>query len=305
MPTVSIVIATYNMAHLIKETIFSCWSQLYDGKEIIVYDDASTDNTEEVIKQLGGSIRYIKADENAGVGAAFNAGIAASNGEIVVLMCADDLFTNQYVINDIVDCFDSDPSVGHVTRWYYQFVNGYPGPVRAWRGQDPILLANNPSGLAFRKKAIEGCSASNRMFVELTQLVSQVLEKGWVHKILPYDAIAVRVHQSTSTKPGYWKKRRVSSPVLDQVGLGAKEIATDFVSLIQIKRGFTINAVLEEIVNFVTIRPLNLLNPRFYLWSVVALLIPRSWATHLPAFYRHRIGRLITKEVKRCVTQSV
>jgi hypothetical protein len=137
------------------------------------------------------------------------------------------------------------------------------------------------------------------MFIELTQLVSQVLAKGHKYLILRYDAIAVRVHRSTSTQAGYWLKHRVSSPVLDQVGLGAKSIATDFVSLIQIKRGFKLSAVFEEIINFIKVKPTNLLRPTFWFWSIVALTIPRRLAVCLPEFYRHRIGRLLTKEVKR------
>jgi hypothetical protein len=202
-------------------------------------------------------------------------------------------------IMDVVRKFTVYPTLGHVSRWYFQFVNGHRGPVRAWRGDNAITLANNPSGLAFRASAIEGLSCSNHMFIETTKLVSDVIKAGWGHIVLPYDAIAVRVHASTSTKPGYWLKHRVSSPVLDQVSLGANSIATDYVSLIQIKRGFKLSAVFEEIANFIKVRPANVFSIRFWFWSAVAVLIPRSWAVHLPAFYRHRIGRLLTRKIER------
>jgi hypothetical protein len=214
-------------------------------------------------------------------------------------MCADDLFTNKQVISDMVKIFKEDPAIGHVSRWYYQFVSGYRGPVRAWRGQDPIILANNPSGLAFRRVYMTGCKMSNKMFIESSSLTSEVLAKGVKHRILPYDAIAVRVHGSTSTQAGYWLKRRVSSPVKDWYGIGGKDIAKDYVSFIQIKNGFTVEAVIEEIGNFIYLRPINLINPMFWFWAIVAVITPRFILRKLPAFYRHRIGRLITREIKR------
>ena len=298
---ISYCIATHNMKHTLHTTVSSILEQvkLNNTFEIVIYDDASTDGTNEIewFKDIP-TIKYIYNNTNVGVGEGFNRAISYAKGTFVMLMCADDFFADKMVTIDMLRCF-ADPTVGHVTRWYYQFVDGYRGAVRAWRGNNPMLLANNPSGLMFRRKALEGCSCSNKMFVETTHLVHSVLDKGWNWVILNYDAIAVRVHRSTSTQSGYWLKRRVSSPVLDQTELGAAEIATDFVSLIQIKRGFVLSAVIEEIANFVKVRPINLLSPRFWFWSIVALLIPRKWAVALPEFYRHRIGRLLTKRIER------
>jgi glycosyltransferase involved in cell wall biosynthesis len=296
---ISFCIATYNMKHTLADTVSSILGQILPnyGIEIIIYDDCSTDGTEYIpwIKTTP-EIKYIRGVRNVGVGEGFNRAIEAAKGDYVMLMCADDLFTSVLSVNYMMSMFDD--TVGHVSRYYYQFVDGYDGPVRAWRSKNPFVLANNPSGLLFRKEALSNCKCSNKMFVETTQLVRQVIDKGWGYRILKWDAVAVRVHKSTSTQAGYWMKRRVSSPVLDQTGLGAADIATDFVSLIQIKRGFKVSAVLEEIVNFVKVRPMNLLNIKFWFWSIVSLIIPRSLAIKLPEFYRHRIGRLFTREIE-------
>jgi glycosyltransferase involved in cell wall biosynthesis len=298
-PTVNVVIATHNMKSVILDTIMSILDQDYPNKRIIVYDDCSTDGTYELLKPLKW-LTVIRGKVNVGVGEAFNKGIERSTGKYVMLMCADDLFTNRKVISDMVAEFEKDEKVGYVTRWYYQFVHNHGlGPVRAWRGNDPIVLANNPSALMFRKKALAGSRCENKMFVETSALASQVLAKGWKSAILKYDAIAVRVWESTSTQPGYWLKRRVSSPVMDWTSIGGGAMAIDYVSFIQIKRGFKQSAVWEEVVNFVKVRPKNLLNPKFYFWAIVALVIPSKWAIALPQWYRNNIGRMITKEVKR------
>ena len=296
---VSVCIASYNMAHLLPETIDSILGQNYDksAMEIVIYDDCSTDNTQQLYGQC--NFKYIKGEKNLGVGAGFNEAIKHATGDYIVLMCADDLFLSRHVISDIVKVFNECPTVGHVTRYYYQFVHGHNGPVRAWRSSNPIVQANNPSGLAFRKSVFSTARCSNKMFIETSYLVSLVIKAGWRVGWLYYDAIGARVHSSTSTQKGYWLKWRVSSPVEDWVSIGGKEILRDFTSFIQIKNGFTMKALLQEIGLFIKLRPLNILHPAFWFWALVAILTPRPILRQLPLFYRHRIGRYFTKEIKR------
>lgn len=297
MQKVSVCIATYNMGHLISETIENIKQQTHKDIEIIVYDDCSTDNTCEVVKKH--DVTYIKGEENKGVGGAFNEAIAKATGEYVILMCADDLFLDTRFIEDVVCEFMSDYTVGHVTRYYSQFIDKSLKPVRSWRCNDPIVLANNPSGLAFRTISLYGCKCSNRMFIETSQLVHEVLSKGWKYRILRYDAIGARVHASTSTQAGYYLKRRVSSPVMDWHSIGGKSILKDYVSLVQISVNYKKSAVIEEIVNFIKLRPLNLLSPMFWFYSISTLILPRQILRNLPHIYRKYIGKLLTRECKR------
>ena len=293
---VSICIASFNMAHLLMETIRSCEDQIYDDIEIIVYDDHSTDQTERYYSKLSG-IKYYRGEHNLGVGYAFIQAVKKATGEYIVLMCADDLFTSDAVIGDIVGLFQRHKGIGHVTRYYYQFVHGYDGPVRAWRSGDYMELANNPSGLAFRKKFMDGCCCSNRMFIETAKMVHDItVKKCYGVGFLRYDAIAARVHRSTSTKGAYWLKHRVSSPVDDWWELGCRKMAQDYSSFIQIKNGFTMAALWEEIQNFIVLRPKNLINPFFWFYAIVAVVTPRCILRKIPEFYRHRIGRLITRQ---------
>ena len=90
-PTVSVIIPTYNRAHLIGRAIRSVLNQTYQDFELIVVDDGSTDNTEEVVKGFNdGRIRYIRHDENRGGAAARNTGIKASQGEYIAFLDSDD-----------------------------------------------------------------------------------------------------------------------------------------------------------------------------------------------------------------------
>jgi glycosyltransferase involved in cell wall biosynthesis len=92
MPLVSVIIPTFNRAHMLGDAIGSVVQQTYPKIEIIVIDDGSTDNTAEFIDQLQDSrIQYIRQD-NAGVAAARNRGISASQGEYVAFLDSDDMY---------------------------------------------------------------------------------------------------------------------------------------------------------------------------------------------------------------------
>jgi len=86
---VSVVIPTYNRAHLIPRAIHSALSECIEGDEIIVVDDGSTDDTEAVVSNIQGPIRYIKT-RNSGAGAARNRGIEESRNPIVTFLDSDD-----------------------------------------------------------------------------------------------------------------------------------------------------------------------------------------------------------------------
>jgi glycosyltransferase involved in cell wall biosynthesis len=92
-PLVSVVIPAYNQAEFLAATIRSVLNQTYQNFEVIVVNDASTDNTEEIIGQFDDPrLKYIAHEENRRLSATRNTGIKASKGEIIFLLDADDLF---------------------------------------------------------------------------------------------------------------------------------------------------------------------------------------------------------------------
>ncbi len=90
-PLFSIIIPTYNRAALIVKTIESLINQTYKQFEIIVVDDGSTDNTEELVRPfVGENFRYIKKN-NAERAAARNFGAERANGMYVNFFDSDDI----------------------------------------------------------------------------------------------------------------------------------------------------------------------------------------------------------------------
>jgi glycosyltransferase involved in cell wall biosynthesis len=91
LPTVSVVIPTYNYGRFIGEAIESALGQSHAPLELIVVDDGSTDDTLEVLAKYRGKVNYI-SQKNQGPSAARNKGILASRGEWIAFLDADDLW---------------------------------------------------------------------------------------------------------------------------------------------------------------------------------------------------------------------
>ncbi|GAH83893.1 unnamed protein product, partial [marine sediment metagenome] len=91
--TVSVIIPTYNRADMVGRAIQSVINQTYQDFEIIIIDDASTDNTREVAREFQERekrIKYFKHEINKGGGAARNTGIKNSKGEYIAFLDSDD-----------------------------------------------------------------------------------------------------------------------------------------------------------------------------------------------------------------------
>ncbi len=101
-PLVSIIIPTYNRAHLIGETLDSVLEQTYTHWECIIVDDGSTDDTAKVIGeyvQKDGRFQYHERpkDRLAGGNAARNYGFEMSEGEYIQWFDSDDLFVKEAI----------------------------------------------------------------------------------------------------------------------------------------------------------------------------------------------------------------
>lgn len=91
-PTFSVVIPTYNRGALIEATLESVLTQTYPHYEVVVVDDCSTDNTDEVIGPhvQSGKVRYIKNERNSERAHSRNVGLDAAVGDFATLLDSDD-----------------------------------------------------------------------------------------------------------------------------------------------------------------------------------------------------------------------
>ena len=112
MKEISVVIPTYNYGRFVREAIDSVLAQTCAPLEIVVVDDGSTDDTEQIVRSYGDRVRYIR-QENAGVAAARNTGIANARGEYIAFLDSDDVWLPEKLAKQLAR-FDSDPGLGLV-----------------------------------------------------------------------------------------------------------------------------------------------------------------------------------------------
>ena len=90
---VSIIMPSYNTASYIKESIQSVLNQTYTNWELIIVDDCSTDETDEVINTITDSrIKYFKNKENSGAAMSRNKALREARGQWVAFLDSDDLW---------------------------------------------------------------------------------------------------------------------------------------------------------------------------------------------------------------------
>ncbi|MCP3871726.1 MAG: glycosyltransferase [Desulfobacteraceae bacterium] len=93
---VSVILPTYNRAWTLADAIDSVLGQDYPYIELIVIDDGSTDNTQELLESYKKEVTIIK-QENSGVSAARNAGIKKSKGRFIALLDSDDAWDKRKI----------------------------------------------------------------------------------------------------------------------------------------------------------------------------------------------------------------
>ena len=109
---VTAVIPTYNYAHFLPRAIDSVLAQTHSGIECVVVNDGSTDDTAQVLARYGSRIRAI-TQENRGLSAARNTGIAAATGELVAILDADDSWRPTKIAKQVA-AIEARPELGAV-----------------------------------------------------------------------------------------------------------------------------------------------------------------------------------------------
>ncbi len=113
-PRVSIIIPTYNRLKMLEKSIESVFAQSYKDWELIIIDDASTDETEERMTQLASrekSVRYMRIPriEGKGISEYLNIGLRNSKGEYIARIDDDDYWCHKDKLKMQVEFLDKNP----------------------------------------------------------------------------------------------------------------------------------------------------------------------------------------------------
>jgi glycosyltransferase involved in cell wall biosynthesis len=127
-PFFSVVIPTYNRSYCILDAISSVLNQSFVDFELLVIDDASTDNSDEIIYNIPDDrLKYYKNKENIGQSASLNRGVSLAKGNYVCFLDSDDLWEKEFLNSFHFRIFKS-PKIS----CFYCWLNTEKGVYREW-----------------------------------------------------------------------------------------------------------------------------------------------------------------------------
>lgn len=300
----SIIIPTYKGASVISETLKSILNQKFDNYEIIIHEDASNDNIEEVIKSFNDSrIKFYRNEKNLGYSINMEEARKKCDWDVIYLMWQDDIMSDTALI-DTYNAFMISEEIWAVTRPYFWFDKSIDIPVRAKdqlnSDKDEIVKIDDEynrvesvfrtldqlSGLAYRVKYMkiwfhEDCFPCHIYpFVDIFKNHPVVFLKDY--------NIAVRIATS-QTRFISWIYER--SPMLSRVdmvngvlnksrfdelrkNLIEKFIATNYVWLVQLRNYARYYVFVREIYYLLKFRIMNLFSFWFWFFSLGCLIVP-------------------------------
>lgn len=198
---VSVIIRNYNNQAYLGRAIRSCLKQsISEGRrEIIVVDDASGDNSVDIVKSFGDEVKLVALDQNVGVAEAANIGIKAARGSLVELVDSDDYIKE----NDLLfksEILLANPDIGFVYGDLVK-VDKFEAPIERVVINTPDLLFRHGAGIMFRKSYLEllGLYDKNLRNAEDFDLLRRYLKNydGYHLKLPLYN---YRQHDTNMTK---------------------------------------------------------------------------------------------------------
>lgn len=212
-PKVSVLIPAYNYGRYLAETIESALNQTFEDFELLVVDNASTDDTADVVNRFRAKdsrVRYIVNGANIGMFRNYNEALLHARGEYIKFLNADDKFHPQ-ILEKFVEVLDADPSVSLVTSHRQEFGSGSKTIATDFHGRqngkEMVILAlsklnfiGEPTTVMFRRENLNlGLFDTSLLFFADLDMWLRQLAVGdlyIVDEVLSY----VRKHESQGTQ---------------------------------------------------------------------------------------------------------
>jgi glycosyltransferase involved in cell wall biosynthesis len=315
----SILIPTYNGAEVIGDTLRSILSQSFQNFEIIIQDDASTDNTVRVIENFKESRIIIHRNaKNLGYSKNIDDLSKKGTGEIVYLMGQDDILAEGALL-DTYNAFKISEDIGGVARPFFWFDEDVKKPVRATGQLNPkkdeivkitdnfdriiltIVVAGQLSALAYRRK-FQDIPYHKDVFPCHVYPFISILKKHPIVFLKDYNlAVRIRSSQCRSVSSIYDK-----SPVESWVDFFnnlfpekkfkkfreyaiKNYVGKNYVGLVQIRNYAKYRYLLREVRYLLKYRWQNICNLKFWFFSLGCIVMPPFFLIPLVDWYKNKI----------------
>ncbi|WP_266366607.1 glycosyltransferase family 2 protein [Tellurirhabdus rosea] len=104
---VSIITVVYNGAATLRDCMQSVLNQTYPNLEYIVVDGNSSDGTQDIVRSYGDAVSCFVSEADKGIYDAMNKGIALATGDVIGILNADDFYSHDRVIENVVKTFQA------------------------------------------------------------------------------------------------------------------------------------------------------------------------------------------------------
>lgn len=212
-PGVSAIIPVFNGARFIAQAIDSVLTQARPVSELIVLDDGSTDGSGDIAAAYGEAVRVVRQD-NRGLGAARNVGIAASRCEYIAFLDADDVWLPDKIGAQLA-LLEADASLDGVFGLVDHFFEpGSEGTVNVSQAAVGVIAGT----LMIRRRAFDGAGpfSEDRRLPEFIDWYGRAVDAGLRFETLNQVVLRRRIHDanmsrtSTGTRPDYVRAMRES-----------------------------------------------------------------------------------------------
>lgn len=245
-PLVSVLICTYNASSTIEETLLSCINQTYENIEILIYDDHSTDDTIEIIKQLDNpKVRICFSEQKKWPYGWLNLLLDQAKGEYIAIQDHDDIWKPEKIEKQVavlernrefVGCwtktriwYEGDDRYFDYYLWEKSYYTLHPSLLfRSWSYRYPIG-SDYMNDALFQKQIL--CKGEKRIYNIPEILTIHRVKSGaknYSYKRFSFDRNAL---QTLYTLHPFWyataalareSMRKLVYPLLQRIGKGSR-----------------------------------------------------------------------------------
>jgi glycosyltransferase involved in cell wall biosynthesis len=225
--TISVAIATYNRAPMVREAVRAALAQSKAPEEVVVSDDASTDETVTTLENLGDArLKLVRQARNTGGVGNWNAAIAATSGDLIAWCSDDDRFLPGH-LQVSSDYLEAHPDVGMVHSGFVDAIETgqgeqydarqlRPASILTQRGLIPYLIRYydwpfHPSTLVMRRTVWEQVGSFNPKY--------QFADTEWFLRAAALFPVASLARHGVLNRrhPGNWSNRLGSAHLQREV----------------------------------------------------------------------------------------
>ena len=216
---ISIIIPCYNDHSYLEQAVDSAMKQTWPEKEVIVVDDGSDKQTKATLKSLAQKIDILITQENKGVSAARNKGIAAATGDFILVLDSDDYYEKEFC-KKAIKVFNREADVKLVSCYAKWFGKKSSRLFKPEGGKlEDFLLKNCALGVIYRKSDFDLAGGYDEKMLkgyEDWEFYIRLLKTGGYAQVIPEVLFNYRNKENSRNKKANFEKYAITEYIYNK-----------------------------------------------------------------------------------------